>query len=93
MEYLCFKHCDCKEVSSVLQIKGTIVGAGQWQTELIISLISQVRMHDTTIYVTPVLEPEMTYPINIQIIQKEENLEDQWITRSKRHSIKYLFFL
>ena len=47
--------------------------------------------HDTTIHVAPISEQERTYPINIQIIQKEENLVDQWMKRSKMHSIKYLF--
>ena len=77
MEYLWFKRCDCKEVSSVLRIQETIVGVGQWQAELIVSLISQLQMRDTTIHVTPISELERAYPINIQIIQKEENLADQ----------------
>ena len=78
---LWFKHYGCKKIYNVLQIRGTIVVVGYGQTKLLVLLISQLQMYDTTIHVISISKLERKYPINIEIILKQINLVDRWIKR------------
>ena len=46
MVYLWLKHCDCKGVSTALQIQGTIVEVGQWQA--VIQLAVQLVLDEVS---------------------------------------------